>query len=50
MRDMIIHKLSANMWEAERNDTPEDGFIHVFQLVLNKSYYQDEESERMNLD
>ena len=50
MRAMIIHKLSANVREARRDDTPEDGFIHVFRLLLNKSHYQDEESERMHLD
>lgn len=50
MRAMIIQKLLANVWEAIRDDTPKDGFIHVFQLLFNKSYYQDKKSERMHLD
>ena len=50
MRAMILHKLSANVREARRDDTPEDSFIHVFRLLLNKSHYQDPESEKMHLD
>jgi hypothetical protein len=47
---MIIHKLSANVREARRDDTPEDSFIHMFRLLLNKGHYQDETSEAMHLE
>ena len=50
MRAMILHKLSANVSEARRDDTPEDSFIHVFRLLLNKSHYQDAASEEMHLN
>ena len=49
-RAMIIHKLSANVQEVQKEDTAEDSFIHVFQLLLNKSHYQDAESEGKHLE
>lgn len=50
MRPMIIHRLSLNMRDVQREDTPEDSFIHMFRLLLDKSHYQDAQGEAMHLE
>ena len=47
---MITHKLSVNVPEAQHDDTAEDSFIHVFRLLLNKSTYNNEETEVLHLE
>lgn len=41
-RFLIEHKLSANVSDAKREDTQEDGFIHVFRSLNSRSDYTPE--------
>jgi hypothetical protein len=44
-----MHRLAANVKEVARDDTDEEGFIHVFRSLHNKSLYT-EETKDIHLD
>lgn len=39
LKILIEHKLSANVSDAKREDTPEDSFVHMFRSLNSKSDY-----------
>ena len=46
LKAMILHKLSHNVRDGQREDTPQDGFIHVFRSLHNKGDYNKNTKEQ----